>query len=446
MLTFVNSPVEIDTRVRDGVSFVPLKLALFPHKRFEKHPLPMPYPHFPTEPVPSLRDRWRFIRQSLKQGLNARRSWRYVRRHGRDVKAAHGVGLMKQFFSISWVALRYHTPPEAYYYYRLYAQPLSLAPLYIISSAQKARMRFTRIGLGGELDCLRFKRRFENICRDAGLAVASTVAEFDKGEVLWCYGDSLPDCDLFCKHAASEQGAGADTWDYLGNRQWRAMSGAVLDESMLLAELKKISVTEPLLLQVKLRNHSDINDISPGGISSLRVVTGMELGTSKIRVYATTFKMLKAGEVTDHWKHGGVASGVDIDTGTLRPGRIREVAKAHLDFHQHPDTGAQITGRKLALWPEVVKLTTSAHALYKQFPFLGWDVAMTPDGPVLLEGNLGWDARLIQQPCDYPLGAPAFFKDYYPWYEKAMKLGKALPDAPIYFNWQHSLQALDAQR
>ena len=402
----------------------------------------MPYPHFPTEPVPRFRDHWRYCRQSIRQGFNLRRNWRYVRRFGKPVRDVHGVGLFQQLVAICWLALRYHIHPEAYYYFRMYAQPLSHAPLYIISSAQKARMRFTRMGLGGELDCLRFKRRFENICRDAGLAVASTVAEFNKGQILWCYGDRLPDCDLFCKHAASEQGAGADTWDYLGNRQWRTMAGEVLDEATLLDELTKISLKEPLLLQVKLRSHPEITDISPGGISSLRVITGIDLATSEIRVYATTFKMLKAGEVTDHWKHGGVASGVDIDTGTLRPGRIREVSKAYMDFHQHPDTGATITGRKLALWPEVVKLTTSAHALYKQFPFLGWDVAMTPDGPVLLEGNLGWDARLIQQPCDYPLGAPAFFKDYYPWYEKAMKQGKALPDQPLYYGWKHSLKAL----
>lgn len=402
----------------------------------------MPYPHFPSEPVPRFRDHLRYCRQSILQGFNLQRNWRYVRRFGKPVRDVHGIGLVQQLAVISWLALRYHIHPESYYYFRMYAQPLSYAPLYIISSAQKARMRFTRMGLGGELDCLRFKRRFENICREAGLAVASTVAEFNKGQILWCHGNRLPDCDLFCKHAASKQGAGADTWDYLGNRQWRNMNGEILDEVTLLDQLTMISDTEPHLLQVKLRSHPEISDLSPTGISSLRVITGIDSFTSNIRVYAATLKMLKSGEVTDHWKLGGIASGVDIVTGTLRPGRIREVAKAYMDFHQHPDTGSDITGRKLLQWPEVIKLTTSAHALYKQFPFLGWDVAMTPDGPVLLEGNLGWDARLIQQPCDYPLGAPDFFRDYYPWYEKAMKMGKALPDLPLYYGWTHSLKAL----
>jgi hypothetical protein len=260
--------------------------------------------------------------------------------------------------------------------------------------------------------------------------------------VHWYGATSLPESDLFCKQAAAGKGAGADTWEYVGFMQWRGMDGRLRDEASLIMHVSEASLSNPLLLQVKLRNLADIQPLSAGGISSLRVMTSIDPQTSEIQVMAATLKILKTGQVTDHWSLGGRACGVDIKNGVLRSARYRHVSLTWEDAHEHPDTGELITGRRLALWQEVMSLTKRAHHHFRQYPSLGWDVAMTPDGPVLLEGNLGWDARLIQQPCDYPLGAPAFFKDYYPWYENAMKLGKALLDLPLYHGWKHSLMAL----
>jgi hypothetical protein len=41
------------------------------------------------------------------------------------------------------------------------------------------------------------------------------------------------------------------------------------------------------------------------------------------------------------------------------------------------------------------------------FPFLGWDVALTANGPVLLEINAGWGA-IFHQMLDGPLGYTPF--------------------------------------
>lgn len=404
----------------------------------------------PPIPPPPLISAWRMhlgawfylMQRSLRLGCNLSRLWRFSRKLGGVITEKHGISVGRQFISLWWLAVRYQIHPELYYCYRLYLRPLSEAPLFITGTTQKSRMRFLRFSLEADLDNLRFKRRFEDLCHHAGMPVAGTVAEFEKGQVSWCHAASLPNTDLFCKHASSEQGFGADSWTYLEGRRWKAADGVVRDEAEMLAHLRAISATEPLLIQMKLKSHADVAPVSPGGISSLRVITVQIPGTLERQVIAATFKMIKAGQVTDHWKKGGVASGVDVKTGILGPGRYRLASKAHLDVHQHPDTGEAITGRKLTLWPDVIKVTTQAHALFPQFPFLGWDVALTPEGAVLLEGNMNWDARMIQQPGDNPIGAPRFFRHYHAWYQELKKRRKANREPAFFHGWKASLKAL----
>lgn len=385
---------------------------------------------------------WYLLMRTLRLGLDLPKLWRFTQRLGGPVTKAFGLPPWQQLLTLWWLAVRYQIHPALYYCYRLYRRPLHEAPLFITGTTQKSRMRFLRFSLEADLDPLRFKRRFETICHDAGVPVAGTVAEFEKGQAKWCFGERLPESDLFCKHASSEQGVGADSWEYIGNRQWRGTDGVVRDEGAMMQHLEKISATEPILLQLKLSSHADVAPVSPGGISSLRVITVMVPDSREIRVIAATFKMIKAGEVTDHWKKGGVAAGVDVQTGILGPGRYRQSSKAYLDVHQHPDTGEAITGRQLSLWPDVMRVTKKAHALFPQFPFLGWDVALTPNGAVLLEGNMNWDARMIQQPGDNPIGAPRFFQAYHDWYLKLKPLRMANREPAFFHGWNSSLKAI----
>jgi glutathione synthase/RimK-type ligase-like ATP-grasp enzyme len=63
----------------------------------------------------------------------------------------------------------------------------------------------------------------------------------------------------------------------------------------------------------------------------------------------------------------------------------------------HPDTGAQIEGRKLPLWEEVKELALTAHRLFDDRVVIGWDIAMLDGGPILIEGNGNPDMDIIQR-------------------------------------------------
>ena len=75
---------------------------------------------------------------------------------------------------------------------------------------------------------------------------------------------------------------------------------------------------------------------------------------------------------------------------------------------RHPDTDAQITGRVLPLWAETQALAARAHAAFADRLLIGWDIAITRDGPVLIEGNSGPDLDIIQRVYGEPLGNARF--------------------------------------
>jgi hypothetical protein len=56
-------------------------------------------------------------------------------------------------------------------------------------------------------------------------------------------------------------------------------------------------------------------------------------------------------------------------------------------FKEHPDTGFVAKGFQVPYWKEVLELTAKAAAVVPQVGYIGWDVAIAENGPVLIEGN-----------------------------------------------------------
>ncbi|MGL1664087.1 sugar-transfer associated ATP-grasp domain-containing protein, partial [Vibrio parahaemolyticus] len=62
----------------------------------------------------------------------------------------------------------------------------------------------------------------------------------------------------------------------------------------------------------------------------------------------------------------------------------------------HPDTGAAIVGTDIPDWPRLIDLVQAAALVFPGIRTQSWDVALTDQGPVLLEVNYGGDLNLGQ--------------------------------------------------
>jgi Sugar-transfer associated ATP-grasp len=63
---------------------------------------------------------------------------------------------------------------------------------------------------------------------------------------------------------------------------------------------------------------------------------------------------------------------------------------------------------KLPDWDVALRQVQVAHNACSNFIFIGWDVAFTRDGPMILEGNTNWSAGIYQSLRGEPLGLTKF--------------------------------------
>lgn len=144
-----------------------------------------------------------------------------------------------------------------------------------------------------------------------------------------------------------------------------------------------------------LHQHAKLNELCPACINTIRVMTANTDGNP--RIFFAALRIGNGEEMVDNFHNGGMGVAVDVETGILR-GKSVDMAARRLT--RHPVTGMAFEGFALPCWQEVRTLVDKACRMQPEIRVVGWDVALTPDGPVLVEGNRRPGFDLPQALCD----------------------------------------------
>jgi len=98
---------------------------------------------------------------------------------------------------------------------------------------------------------------------------------------------------------------------------------------------------------------------------------------------------------------GGMAAPINLDTGVISGVGAN---KAGETYEFHPMTGKRIPGTQIPYWEEVKAMCLKAMHVVPQVRFVAWDVAITPDGPVFIEGNSFPSHAIPQFAAHFPDG------------------------------------------
>jgi hypothetical protein len=250
------------------------------------------------------------------------------------------------------------------------------------------------------------KALFAARCQQFGCAAVPALRVFEDGELVCGDDPSLPRTDLFLKPLHGAGGRGAERWDHLDADRYRAVDGTVLGEGELIEHLKRLSRTEGYIVRPRVMNHPEIADLSNGALATVRVMTCRDEAGRAEATNAVLRMAQGRNTIVDNFHAGGIVAKVDVATGEL--GRGVDGGRMGSGAHwreAHPDTGARFFGRRLPCWEQVCDLARRAHDLaFADEIVVGWDIALLPDGPHLIEGNKGPCVDLLQRPHQEPLG------------------------------------------
>lgn len=141
--------------------------------------------------------------------------------------------------------------------------------------------------------------------------------------------------------------------------------------------------------------HPLLTDLSPNSVNTVRIFTnlnkygGVELLGCRLR--------LGIDKNVDNLASGGVAVAVDEESGiVISDGVYSDMTKK--PEKNHPVSGIILKGFNVPFWVETIEMVKQAALLYPQNRSIGWDIAITNDGPELIEGNHDWCKLVYQLP------------------------------------------------
>lgn len=161
--------------------------------------------------------------------------------------------------------------------------------------------------------------------------------------------------------------------------------------------LKRLRKDGKTILEEYLRQHPALEKIHPSSINTLRIGTMNHSGM--VTVVYGFLRIGNRGNVVDNINSGGMCAPIDLQSGVITEKACDKDGRA---YAFHPVTGAKIKGAEIPFWQESLKLCVEAAKLSPEIGYIGWDVCVTPQGPVLVEGNEFPGHDILQLPAHTP--------------------------------------------
>jgi alpha-L-glutamate ligase-like protein len=131
------------------------------------------------------------------------------------------------------------------------------------------------------------------------------------------------------------------------------------------------------IIEDRIVQHPEMAELSPLGLADVRVIMCDEKPAMSMTRVPT-----RQSEGKANLHQGALGVAIDIASGVTTQARF-----LGQPIEIHPDTGVAVLRRKLPYWIEVIELAERA-AQAVPLKYLGVDISISPQGPLLLEINV----------------------------------------------------------
>lgn len=215
---------------------------------------------------------------------------------------------------------------------------------------------------------------------------------------------------LVVKPVGGGGGKGVGILKYSDNRL--LLDNKEIDEVELVGYLQNIN---DYLVMEYIKQGQFPAQFSPQSSNTMRIIMMRNPYTDKPFIAGCAHRIGSSkSSGKDNFALGGFSAGIDIETGELSSAVTIPQKGDLLWFDKHPETNAQIKGMKIPNWEKIKTQLISVMEKVPYIKYIGWDIILTDEGIVAIEGNDHPEPRSVQ--VHYPLlknkEVQAFYKYY----------------------------------
>lgn len=157
-------------------------------------------------------------------------------------------------------------------------------------------------------------------------------------------------------------------------------------------ELNDVLKDQPLLFESLIVQNKQFASFNPSSVNTIRIMTALH-PNNEVKVVAAFLKIGRRGSDIDNAGGGGnVDCAVDIKTGRLYNTIEFNSWINTRPITHHPDSGVAIEDTMIEGWQQIITKVKEFQARMPQLKVIGWDVAITDNGPIIIELNNWWDS------------------------------------------------------
>lgn len=259
----------------------------------------------------------------------------------------------------------YGASPNNYYYFGFYKIPAKKRKTYVTHRMSRKVIR--KFNDSEKTLCFEKKEKFNEIFSDFTKREFLNLNSYTEEEFEKFFDAVKNDEKVIYKPSETAQGQGIIVIEIQGKEELRER----------ISSLDKNAVLEQWIVQDKR-----ISDVFADAVNCLRIIT--LLNKNKVYILAANITFGNKGDLIANASLNTLVCIPEIESGIVSTD-ARNI-KGEL-FSEHPVSKIKFKGFEVPYWNEVLSMCEKAARRIPQVGYIGWDVAISPDGPVIIEGN-----------------------------------------------------------
>lgn len=247
------------------------------------------------------------------------------------------------------------------------------------------------------------KNYYDKIFADSGVIIPRTYFKFIDGTLLDCDFrrisikelDSIIESNqVIVKNTLSSSGHGVRKFSFCNGRF------SDNEKSYNFKDLIRL-FGDNFICQETIIQHSELARFHPKSLNTFRFFTYRSVVDNRVHATMATFKMGVKDSSLDNVSAGGIAVGINLDSGSLMKYAFDNIG---VSFVEHPDSNVRFDGYIVPHFKTIESKVKELADVLSHARLIGWDVTVNDEGSVILiEPNIGIGAWAMQITSGTPL-------------------------------------------